>query len=145
MWCLNDLNRHNIHIILMVYLDYDTFLRPNFIYKICMFQGDCCQYATEFNRLKDMCKMDSARPQFSCFNLSSIFWERERCDHFNSTITYAFAVVIKLEPLRTPFYKHGLSLIRAWISNRTHHKMWDDISYPFPNFDGATMELLEGK
>ena len=26
------------------------------------------------------------------------------------------------------------TLIPAWISNYTHHKVWDKITYPFPNF-----------
>ena len=33
-----------------------------------------------------------------------------------------------------PFYYHGLTLIPIWISNYIHHKVWDEIVYPFPNF-----------
>ena len=28
-----------------------------------------------------------------------------------------------------------------WISNRTPSKVWDEITYPFPNFNGATVEV----
>ena len=36
------------------------------------------------------------------------------------------------------FYYHDLSLILEWMSYNTHHKVWDEITYPFPNFNGAT-------
>ena len=42
-----------------------------------------------------------------------------------------------------PFYKHGLTLIPAWISNLTHYKVWYEITYPIPNFNGATVEVWE--
>ena len=40
-----------------------------------------------------------------------------------------------------PFYEHGLTLIPAWISNYIHYKVWDEITYPFLNFNGATVEV----
>ena len=40
-----------------------------------------------------------------------------------------------------PFYKHGLTLISAWISNHVHYKLWDEITYPFLNFNGCTVEV----
>ena len=42
-------------------------------------------------------------------------------------------------------YSHGLTLIPAWISNYMPSKMWDEITYPFPNFNGATVEVWERK
>ena len=38
-----------------------------------------------------------------------------------------------------PFYKHGLTLIPAWISNHMPRKVWDEITYPFLNFNGCTV------
>ena len=38
---------------------------------------------------------------------------------------------------------YGLTLIPAWISNYMNYKMWDEITYPFPNFNGATVEVWE--
>ena len=35
----------------------------------------------------------------------------------------------------------GLTLIPAWISNFTHYDAWDEITYPFLNFNGATVEV----
>ena len=40
-------------------------------------------------------------------------------------------------------YITGLTLVPAWISKCTHHKMWDEIIYPFPNFNGFTIEVWE--
>ena len=41
------------------------------------------------------------------------------------------------------FYWHGLTLIPAWISNHIPSKMWDEITYPFPNITGPTIEVWE--
>ena len=45
--------------------------------------------------------------------------------------------------ISSPFYQHGLTLIPAWISNYVHCKMWDEITYPSPNFNGCTVEVWE--
>ena len=29
----------------------------------------------------------------------------------------------------------------SWISNNIHYKVWDEITSPFPNFNGATVEV----
>ena len=40
-----------------------------------------------------------------------------------------------------PFYQRGLS--PAWISNHTPVKVWGEITYPFPSFNGANVEVWE--
>ena len=40
-----------------------------------------------------------------------------------------------------PIYWHGLTLIPAWINNYTNSKVWDEITYTFLNFNGATVEV----
>ena len=42
-----------------------------------------------------------------------------------------------------PFYKHSLTLITAWLwlSNHILSKVWDEITYPFLNFNGWTAEV----
>ena len=42
------------------------------------------------------------------------------------------------------FYYHGLTLIPAWISNYIHYNVWDEITYPFLNFNGCTLKLRNG-
>ena len=37
----------------------------------------------------------------------------------------------------------GAPLIPAWITDYIHSKVWDEITYPFPNFNGATVEVWE--
>ena len=50
---------------------------------------------------------------------------------------------LTMENARCPFYYHGLTLIPAGISNRTHYKAWDEITYLFPNFNGTAIEVWE--
>ena len=42
---------------------------------------------------------------------------------------------------RAPFYWHGLTLILPWISNYILSKIWDEITYPFLNFNSCTVEV----
>ena len=39
------------------------------------------------------------------------------------------------------FYQHGLTSIPAWISNHMPSEVWGGITYPFPNFNGCTVEV----
>ena len=41
----------------------------------------------------------------------------------------------------SPFYYHGLTSIPSCITNRMPSKVWDEITYPFLNFNGATVEV----
>ena len=50
---------------------------------------------------------------------------------------------MKVQDSRGPFYKHVLILIAAWIGNYTHYKVWDEITYPFPDINDATAEVWE--
>ena len=34
-----------------------------------------------------------------------------------------------------------LYMYPTWISNYIHYVIWDEITYPFPNFRGATLEV----
>ena len=43
----------------------------------------------------------------------------------------------------SPFYRHRWTLIPVWISNYIHHDVWDETTYPFPNFNGSTVEPWE--
>ena len=44
--------------------------------------------------------------------------------------------------IRGPFYWQGLTLIPAWISNYMPGKVWDEITYPFQNFNGCNSVLI---
>ena len=42
------------------------------------------------------------------------------------------------------FNEFQLPLLLTWIDfDLIHYKMWDDITYPFLNFHGATVEVQE--
>ena len=40
-------------------------------------------------------------------------------------------------------YKHGLPFIPPWISNDMSSKVWDEITYLYPNLNGSTVEVWE--
>ena len=44
---------------------------------------------------------------------------------------------------RVHVYRHRLTLISTWISNHMPSKVWDEITYPFSNFDGCIVEVWE--
>ena len=41
----------------------------------------------------------------------------------------------------TPSQPGHYPLIRAWISNHMPGKVWGEITYPFLNFNGCTVEV----
>ena len=43
--------------------------------------------------------------------------------------------------IRAPFYYDGLTVIPAWINYYTHYNVWDEITYPFLNFNGCTVDV----
>ena len=38
---------------------------------------------------------------------------------------------------------YTLTMIPAWARNHMSNKVWEEITYPFPNFNGATFEVWE--
>ena len=43
---------------------------------------------------------------------------------------------LRLGPI---FLKKSLTLIPSWMSDHMHSKGWDEVTYPFPNFNCATV------
>ena len=41
-----------------------------------------------------------------------------------------------------PLYWYRLTLIPAWMNNDIYQTVWDEINYPFPNFNGAAREWM---
>ena len=35
----------------------------------------------------------------------------------------------------------GLIIIPAWICDYIYYKVWDEVAYHFPNFDGGAVEV----
>ena len=71
-----------------------------------------------------------------------VFWSAGRGGpSFSFTIWLRYTCVTT--DTRVPFYQHGLTLITIWISNHMPSKRWDEFTYPFPNFNGCTVEVWE--
>ena len=80
----------------------------------------------------------STQPAWSCHSLPSIM----ECTNCMLASSYAFGMVTPTAFLSSGFfYYQGLTLIPAWISNHTPSKVWDEITYPFLNFNGCTVEV----
>ena len=52
-------------------------------------------------------------------------------------------IIMRKQPPGVPFTNMELTLIPARISNYIHYKVWGEITYPFPNFHGKTVEVWE--
>ena len=63
---------------------------------------------------------------------------RRYCTHYD-------VIVMKIPILNPthPFTNLLLSLIPAWIRIHIHRKVWHEITYPFPNVNGCTVEVWE--
>ena len=64
----------------------------------------------------------------------SISWRHHDGVEFKATSEYQQAI--------WPFNWQGLTLIPAWIINNIHYKVRDEITCPFPNFNGGIVEIL---
>ena len=51
--------------------------------------------------------------------------------------------IIMDDDLGPHLLKYGLTPIPAWISNYFHYKVWDEITWPFPNLNSATVDVWE--
>ena len=52
---------------------------------------------------------------------------------------YIYIFVSQLPSVPSRLHNH----VSAWTSNHMPRKMWDEITYPFPNFNGCTVEVWE--
>ena len=68
--------------------------------------------------------MNSYSPQINLFNLSKF-------DLLSTAVSQKTG----------PFYLCGLTLIPAWISNHIHYNVWDEVTYPFTNFNREVIEV----
>ena len=48
-----------------------------------------------------------------------------------------------IDPVLSDAFAMELALIPTWISNHMHNKVWDEITDPFPNSNGSTVEVWE--
>ena len=62
-------------------------------------------------------------------------------DNFQTNIMARYLAHVPRIAPSGPFYWHDLTLIPAWINNHTSSKKWDEITYPFLNFNGVAVEV----
>ena len=46
-------------------------------------------------------------------------------------------------PTQAPHLLARINLTPAWISNYIHYNVWDEIAYPFPNFNDYAVEVYK--
>ena len=63
------------------------------------------------------------------------YWRYTRC-------TFVHDVHILWDILHC-FFVEVVSSVAWWISNNIHYKVWGEITYPFVNFNGRTIEVWE--
>ena len=101
------------------------------------FDGCVGPFTWIFSKL--LASFDSPKVSFSSRRRDLLTRESVR-----THVTYRKGLVLILGHIvvHGPFYYHGLTLLSAWINNYIHYKVWDKISYPFLNFNGATVRMV---
>ena len=61
----------------------------------------------------------------------ALTWPMEEIDFADSMLNFIYC---------GHCYQCGLALIKAWISNHMLNKVWNEITYSFPNFN-STLEM----
>ena len=82
--------------------------------------------------------------QVTCSDLNSMMG----CPYCNSSKGFRGEIIInRLKEWWPntwgPFHLYGLTLIPSWIGNYIHYIVWSEITYPFPNCNGGTVEVWE--
>ena len=61
--------------------------------------------------------------------------------HDNFIVNYSYLL---FQSILDPLYQHGLTSTPALISNYIRFKVWDEMTYPFLNFNSATLKFGNG-
>ena len=73
-----------------------------------------------------------------------MIYARSPCnDDFICDITYHFDEEIDFRLNVIYSSVASFTNIPAWMSNHMPRKLWNEITYPFPNFNGVTIEVWE--
>ena len=79
--------------------------------------------------------------QYPCYEWT--LTRNYRPDLFIYQIVFIIYILDKVSKsiVQVSWGSHGLTLMSAWIRNHMPSKVWDEITYPFPNFNGCTVEV----
>ena len=126
-------------------------LAPSYMYSVCCFifiagkLSSCFHY---YHVVYDLCKDEiHYKPKviMACFHIAP--WNYHHYGEFFEALNIWNACQVHsaecVGKIRGPFYWHGLTLISAWKINYIHYKMCYENTYPFPNFNGSTVEVWE--
>ena len=69
----------------------------------------------------------------------SFLYERNHIIYRVGLVIYCKFPVARVS--RDPFYLDGITLVPTWMNNYIQFKMCDELIYPFPNVNGATVEV----
>ena len=128
-----------------------------------MSEIDCYQIPNPLHNLWNILYVvlrTSVRPLDQSFLVISVVRENKRNRDFKEVFVIVLiheSVIIKsvrISALQSsshiqridpwpPFHLHGITLLPAWIGMYIHYKVWVEITYPFPNSNGATVEVWE--
>ena len=60
-----------------------------------------------------------------------------------NTVTHSYWYYHNKQEHRGSLLLTWIDFNPAWISDSIHYKVWDEITYPLPNFNGTTVEVWE--
>ena len=109
-----------------------------------------CVLATSSKYKRNLTKLSGNGRLFvnNCWNVRGVwkfFISQWECITMNVSHNYDWCSneASKIRPVVSEKHKmtSGLTLIPAWISNYMPGKVWDEITYPFLNFNGCTVEV----
>ena len=59
-------------------------------------------------------------------------------------LTIIFGSLMRMQPVLWKYVNDFTDLVKyLWNSNYVHYRIWDEITYPFPNFNGAAVDVWE--
>ena len=99
-----------------------------------------------------MCLISSLKINILIYTLSINSHDKTKWEHGQRLLLKSLMNGLRLNKMllkRVPFYNQGpfyyveLTLIPAWISKHNPYKVWGENAYPFPNFNGAAVEVRE--
>ena len=107
--------------------------------------GIAMHYAVSLNVVQHFNEYQTASRDYLLMTLSS-HWARSnyytKCPSFMFVSVCQYGTDYGCQPCQQePPLR--LIWIPAWISDYTHFKVWNEITYPFPNFNSCTIEVWE--
>ena len=128
----------------------DLYICTIYSYRVSLFPLICdlcntfSRSISEFNMIYTICRVFIEAP----FNLKDcrILSNKYNICCTKNIIIWGQQCLIQLAEFALLFFvtRDPFTNIPAWISNHMPGKVWDEITYPFTNFNGYTVDVWEG-